>query len=139
MHGLRCCRARTQEGLLRARHVQALEQLEDAAGQCQLAGHGSGHLEAVSDFIRQELREHFHDSGSAQRGPASFVSRTVAGVLLIGGAPRHTCMHERISLEAVWPAHLHCSFSCAYIISDAVQDVALLNVMPLQATLLRCI
>ena len=74
--------------------MHALEQLEAAAGQCQLAGHRSGQLEAVSDLIRQELRERFHGERGMRKGPASFVSRALAGVLLVGGRRRimHACM-----------------------------------------------
>jgi hypothetical protein len=85
-HRFSRCRLRGQEGLLRAKHVQALERLEDAAGQCQLAGHSTAHLDAVQDFLRQELREHFHVE-SAHRDPASWASRACAGALLAGGRP----------------------------------------------------
>ena len=76
------CRLRAHEAVLRRKHEAALDNLQSAAGHCENAG-GAQNLNAVADFIRSEISDHFrlHDP---DEGQASWLSRGAAGALMLG-------------------------------------------------------
>lgn len=94
-------RLRAHEGVLRRRHALALERLQHAAGQCELAGGGSSSLDGFAEFIKGELSEHFSVDAPGEEEPASWVSRALAGALLLGALTHLLIRVSEYTFEAV--------------------------------------
>ena len=90
--------------VLRRKHEAALSNLQQAAGHCDAAG-GVQNLNAVADFIRSEIDDHFKLHNPDDDSQASWFSRGAAGLLMIGASFEYASRLAPPSLHLTFPVY----------------------------------